>query len=1170
MPLSIKEEYNSAVRQWLEAHYGEVEPAFWEVEFAPEPEIVEQARMVVAGAIHNHRSFDAETAVITLLHLIRSRLSSIRINRLWPEVARVLSGEDFQPTASRCGIFFRDALNNHTGYTIPNIHNRFVAYCLDQTAVGADRTQIVLEYFEFLLRRIIEFDKGQVPAIEAVESCNRFIDQSVEKERVEVYRIQLERNGETLISLIRELRIGDVFHEIGFWDWDSLRLWWKDHSGEDLNRLTPETRKALEGIISRVEGALTYRSLSEFVEKHGHRVLVEFPDRIKREVDSFAGSPLGPIRLKLGAMQRNLQLRDSLGLTGEAIARMSASCWHEHEDRAVFAWQSAPFEILADGQTEPAKPFYVGSTVEKARVKGFYVASNYAEGRLPEIRNASFKNALHTKFSLADDWIIRETGLVFRANAIFSLFIQEPVDAKLVCGDQVVWQGRIEEKYTKLGTGCEFEVSESAELELLDGDGNVLKIFRMRPPDTAFVAIDGLIQKHQCLYVPDWFSTKHFTSGVIVAVAGKAMPDAYGCTLKKMPMKPGLSAWTLYRVTPDGEQTCFRISVPPFKWELDSGNPVSLLQPKDKIELDSGIAVSRVSDCFPYHFSDSVILKLPRFSNGMSPVRGFRLVARLTSGERCRWNVSQICECATKSGHVSLKELFDKSALDFPVGHFEIYCEKPGVGLSESIKIFRIPKQVTPVSCRIDEPQKLQMSIGGQQVLVHSVVCLLQLIAGERSKAEGWYATNSGAMVRFEWPAQVVDCLLRRSGEPFETDRISIAIADQLSLLNPSTDQTICIALGDNQSQLKAGSEVELAGLLASLLEADPEIGVGRVLTAAASGFSRSWIFDLIPSDPAVDVFWEVSASDAVLKVSGRFTGSSSDLQLKVFSGDSIEIASSNVASTKTSCGGLFAREFKESIVFERTVLNLLDCESLGVVELWLEDSQILTSPIPSLVLPEEMRGLREQINSLLKSLGKPAVLDDRKLSQIVTLIERHLRLNQVLPFSNVEAMLSKFEGIGSAVCRRQAISSIRLLKKLAGSETSPILDIDYKDRSPVRLMLVSLAAVYQKRLFRRGLAEPRKTELLENELQNLITESDSENESHWAKSVLEFLVAEAPNPTSNYFEAGDLDTRLVGCDSELNKFFERKCANVDGKRKQDYSSTSSIRGQDNSGCIKE
>ena len=90
------------------------------------------------------------------------------------------------------------------------------------------------------------------------------------------------------------------------------------------------------------------------------------------------------------------------------------------------------------------------------------------------------------------------------------------------------------------------------------------------------------------------------------------------------------------------------------------------------------------------------------------------------------------------------------------------------------------------------------------------------------------------------------------------------------------------------------------------------------------------------------------------------------------------------------------------------------------------------------------------------------------------------------------------------------------------------------------------------------------------NELQNLITESDSENESHWAKSVLEFLVAEAPNPTSNCFEAGDLDTRLVGCDSELNKFFERKCANVDGKRKQDYSSTSSIRGQDNSGCIKE
>lgn len=1141
-----------AVLQWLETHDGEVEPAFWEVEFAPEHEVVEQARMVVSGAIHNHRSFDAETAVITLLHLIRSQLSNIRINRLWPEVARVLSSEDFQPTASRCGTFFRDALNNYTRFTIPNIHNRFVAYCLDQTAVGADRTQIVLEYFEFLLRRIVNCDEGKPPSIEAVESCNLFIGQSDEKEKVEVYRIQLERNGETLISLIRELRIGDVFHEIGFWDWESLRLWWKDHSGEDLNRLTPETRKAIEGIISRVEGTLTYRSLVAFVEKHANRILVEFSDRVRREIDDFEGSPLGPVRVRLGAMQRNLQLRDSHGLTGEDIAKASVGCWHDHKDLAVFAWQSAPFEIESNGHVESARPFYVGNTVESARIKGFYVASKYVEGRLPKIRNARFDSTLGTRFWLAHDWIIREAGFVARINAIYSHFLEEPIHVKLVRGDQIVWQGRITERYTRLRHGCEFEASEPAELSLLDNVGSVLKNFWIRPPNTAFVAIDGLIQKYQCLHVPDWASRMHFASYAIVGASGKVMPIAHGCKLRELLKRPELSNWTLYRVTPDDEQTSFRISVPPYTWELESGNPVSLLQPKDQVELDNGITVSKVSDCFPCHFSDPVILQLTRFSNGMTPVRGFRLIVKSMSGERWRWNVAQIRECATKSGHVSLKELFAKSALDFPVGHLEIYSERPGVGFSEAIKIFRIPEQVTLLPCRISEPQTLQLSIGDQQVLVHSVVGWLQLVAGERPYVEGWHANNSGGVVRFGWPAQVVDCLLRKNGEPFETDRIGIAIVDQLSLLNASTDQTICLTLGDNQSELYAGNEAELASVLASLLETHHEMGVSAVLTAATSGFSRSWVFDFTPSDLAADISWEADDSDAILKVGGRFTGSSSDLQLKVVTSDSLEIALATVSSTKALRGGLFAREFQGALVFERSVLNLLDCENLGVVELWFGSSRILTTPIPPVGLPEETRGSKEQINSLIKSLGRPALLDDRKMSQIVSLLERHLRLHQVLPFSNVEAMLNKFDGVGSAGCRRQVIACIRLLKRLAGSETSPIFDIDFKDRTPVRLMLVSLAAVYQKRLFRQGLAEPRKTQLLENELQSLITESDSENESRWARSVFEFLLAESPNPNLSCFESSDSDTLVIGCDPELNEFFERISANVDGKRKQD------------------
>lgn len=1142
---SIEKEYFDAERQWLENNEGESDPAFWEVGFVPTDAAVSQAVRVVSRAIHEHRNCDPQTATITLFYLIRSKLSDIRINYLWPEVARVLKNDEFQPTPAVCGNFFRDILRKFTRQSIPNVHNPYVAFCLDQTAVGPDRTQIVLEFFEFLLQCIVDGDQDRTAAVEVSAICDQFISQSMERDRVEVYRIQLERNGRTIVNLIRELRSGNIFHEAEFWNWESLRQWWKEHSGEDLNRLTSEIRDALQSIITRVEDSLTRHSLVAFVQKHQGNVSILFPDRETRSIDSINSCPLGPIRVKLGAVQRDLQLRDSFGLTGNLIASKSSECWHGHKSHAVFAWRQKPFQVNRSGTTIAAKPFYEGGAAETAFLRGFYYAAECDDGHVPEVIGVKFSRNLIPRYSLSYEWKLKKDGFCAKLGAIFTTFPAENVVGTLSFGDEILWEGEIKGKFTRLGENCSFNSSDFLEVKLLDHHKDPLKVFSLHPPEVAFVAVDGVVQKHQYLALPKVINGGAFTSGIVLGIQKQELPTGIGCSLKEMGTPLSYSGWTFYRVTPEVNTAFFQISASHFKWEFESGSPISLTKSNQCVNLKNGISVTKVRDCIPFQLTDQIHFRLVRFADRQPPAKGFRLILTTSAGQRFRWNISQLSSLVNEHGDLSLKQLFRKIGYDLPIGHLSVFCEKPGVGLTEPIRIFRIPDDIEVQPCRTGEISKLRMISGDQEFTVTSPDVISSDLRNCQSKVEGWFTNEHGGIVRFEWPVNVVDAVLLDQGKISTLSNIMSSDIERFSLLNVSTSKKLNLKLAQSVFELEAGQLERLSDLVPKVIDSTKVTGNSIQITAVADEPLRSWVVDVTPSAVDIEMNWSLENETKFLELKGSLRGNPNGLNFQLVTHHNLEIASGTVDIVKLFDGRLLKYRFSKRFAIPEDILSLLDPDEPGLVLVKFTDETIARHQIPGFASSPESFDLKNEIKNLVRSLGNSVAFDDLKLVKIVSLIEQFFREEEKLPFNSLDSLASDLTEYGSVECRAHAASCLRLLKNLECDKRGQMFDIRWQSDTPLRLMMVSLAAVYQKKLHRLGLADPRITETLEHALEFLVTESVSEKEKYWSREILDYLMTDSIRSTSDGSPVLE-HFRLIGFDADLNDFLEKNSSNGD------------------------
>src|SRR6516164_1588653 len=84
--------YDDAASAWHEAGYADAEqPHFWELTLDLGEETLERAAQEIVSLARNRQFEHAHACCLVLLHILRTRLSNIRGNHLWPEVARELT-----------------------------------------------------------------------------------------------------------------------------------------------------------------------------------------------------------------------------------------------------------------------------------------------------------------------------------------------------------------------------------------------------------------------------------------------------------------------------------------------------------------------------------------------------------------------------------------------------------------------------------------------------------------------------------------------------------------------------------------------------------------------------------------------------------------------------------------------------------------------------------------------------------------------------------------------------------------------------------------------------------------------------------------------------------------------------------------------------------------------
>src|SRR5262249_44337038 len=158
--------------------------------------VVSVAATDIANEIAAWTTRRGRAACLFLFHLLRTYLTNVRANRLWPEVARALAElSGVRVDSVRCAQWFRNVLLLHYEDAMEDVHNRFVACAFDQAQVGWDRFRIARDFLQHLTR--VGFAEAD-PAERVSYELDRYLSQSAERDDVEALSPMLRRTGVVL------------------------------------------------------------------------------------------------------------------------------------------------------------------------------------------------------------------------------------------------------------------------------------------------------------------------------------------------------------------------------------------------------------------------------------------------------------------------------------------------------------------------------------------------------------------------------------------------------------------------------------------------------------------------------------------------------------------------------------------------------------------------------------------------------------------------------------------------------------------------------------------------------------------------------------------------------------------------------------------------------------
>lgn len=244
----VLHEYNKAVLKFQEHHLGVTAPRFWELSWSLDESVLVD---VVTGLVREIQirpiaSHPFGTSVL-LRYILRTHLSDVHGNHLWPEVERMLYRTTglILPSA-KVQTFFRESLLQCHAAELPAHKNRFVMFLLKDVGIGYKRSSLVAAFLEDLLvHRVLHH------SIPWTVMLSEKIDRITDPDLVPLIPV-LEDTGGALLAIAEFSDRHATSLPSPTASWHAIREYWWKTLKIDLDRLLPESRRILEPILPRV------------------------------------------------------------------------------------------------------------------------------------------------------------------------------------------------------------------------------------------------------------------------------------------------------------------------------------------------------------------------------------------------------------------------------------------------------------------------------------------------------------------------------------------------------------------------------------------------------------------------------------------------------------------------------------------------------------------------------------------------------------------------------------------------------------------------------------------------------------------------------------------------------------------------------------------------------
>ncbi len=1066
------------------------------------------------------RSSNAVECCILLFHLLRTRLTHVAGNHLWPEVARELGslgGSSLD--GDGCGHFFRTAIAIAFGEELEDAHNKYVMFALDEAGVGKNRTRIVSEFLQGLVDAHPDRLKGEGADEQVSNHLHDFLDASRESSDVEPLGGVLRRAGRVLLLLLSEVRSQGIAFECSLWDWPRLRQYWLDHSGVDLDRLLPEGRSILEQLLKRVGDIMTRQGVAGVMAVGKARVT--FPPGLVDGVDpSKPGTiPLTPIRIAQGTSQRDVVICDDSGLTAAGIRKHPPNKWFHAGKNRVCIWRPERFEVqTGPWSTDDSSSLVTGATLEEAGPAGHFWSGSLEDGRVPHVPGVQ-ELQVAPKLRAAFCWRLRESGLSFDLKGFRVMFLDGIHDGTLKAGQSNLWQGQLCEGRPESFGGAQIllapktSATDGVLIRLENSEGDLLCDAAIPNPMAAdaFLALGAAVD-------PDrhWFSlegldaSRDFPYGIHVLCRGtKVIPEARGAQVSRVDPGPGWKGFSVFKITPTVQRDSIELRAGDKEWKLAPGTALSVRAvAKSRVQL-GGVEIVGTGALAIAGGGQPVTILFEGLPETRSP-EACKATVVIESGEYAfRRSFSEVLKVLTmeerlpSSVEIDLAQLLLKLGVPRLPGRLLIRMEGPGCG-GASAEILQLEDYHEIGEARVGDHAGLVLgNQGPARISILSKESVRAVDVLERKRVAGTLRFSDESVVAATWVPLYRDAIL-----VLERQRPVQAEACDLNLL-ASRWGVRFVGGGDGSWALKVGDLAVAA--TADYLEASALPGLSdrlrTVPTMELEAFSgtervRTWSVSLRPTDLSMECHWSKDVADGAPDLVATFSCTAlqcHSVQLRVEQ-DGVEIACPVILG---GAPGVRPERITHTARFRLLcpIRNVEGGSPASINAIW-HGQVVARADVP----PLPARGLRElsaeelrgEVRKLMGVIGRSGGSETALASQLLFATERYAVLTGTMPYS-IDSMLASLRGTLPADHQTTFAAGLRMLQALASGNAYMGQDYPINVDGRAGVFLLTLRAVTEVRRGAAGLGRPSFLEAIADELGSSASSHDGSVAS-WAR----------------------------------------------------------------------